>query len=98
MMKSDETVTPGRDDRRMLDDHDRARLRIESLRWRDHGTKEAAVRDELDETMTTYYQRLNRLIEEPDALAAEPMIVRRLRRLRKARWEARSGCVHGTHT
>ena len=82
----------------MLSDDDRTRLRIEGKRWRDHGTKEAAVRDQLDETMTTFAARVNRVIDTAEAEAEMPVVVARLRRVRAARWAARSGCAHGTHT
>jgi hypothetical protein len=39
---------------------------------------------------TRYYQALNALIDRPAALSADPMLVKRLRRLRAARQRARS--------
>ena len=39
---------------------------------------------------TRYYQVLNALIDNPVALAADPMLVKRLRRLRSSRQRARS--------
>jgi hypothetical protein len=39
---------------------------------------------------TRYYQVLNALIDRPEALAFDPLLVRRLRRLRAARQRARS--------
>jgi hypothetical protein len=39
---------------------------------------------------TRYYQVLNALLDRPEALAADPMLVKRLRRLRTARQRARS--------
>ena len=39
---------------------------------------------------TRYYQVLNSLIDNPAALAADPMLVKRLRRLRAARQRQRS--------
>ena len=41
-------------------------------------------------TPTRYYQVLNALVDRPDALAADPLLVRRLRRLRLARQRTRS--------
>jgi hypothetical protein len=37
-----------------------------------------------------YYRLLNDLIDREDALAASPMLVKRLRRLREARTQTRS--------
>jgi hypothetical protein len=39
---------------------------------------------------TRYYQVLNALIDRPEALEADPLLVRRLRRLRSARQRQRS--------
>ena len=58
--------------------------------WRFGGAKEDAIREQFDISATRYYQTLNRLIDTNEALAADPVLVRRLRRLRNARQEARS--------
>jgi hypothetical protein len=39
---------------------------------------------------TRYYQIVNALIDTPEALAFDPMLVKRLRRLRATRQRARS--------
>ena len=39
---------------------------------------------------TRYYQVLNALIDRPEALVADPLLVRRLRRMRAERQRARS--------
>jgi hypothetical protein len=54
------------------------------------GREEQAVRDLFDMSATRYYQVLNALIDRPDALVHDPMLVKRLRRLRAARQRARS--------
>ena len=46
------------------------------------GAKETAIRDRFGVTPTRYYQVLNALVDRPDALALDPLLVRRLRRLR----------------
>lgn len=67
-----------------LSDRDRQLLDFEG-RWNGHsGAKEEAVRSDLGLTPARYYQLLSRLIDDADALAAEPMLVHRLRRLRDA--------------
>ncbi len=69
---------------------DREILAFERQWWRYAGAKEQAVRDLFDMSATRYYQVLNALIDRPEALAADPMLVKRLRRLRASRQRARS--------
>lgn len=54
------------------------------------GAREQAIRDELGLTATRYAQLLNQTIDKPAALAAEPVLVKRLLRLREMRQVARS--------
>lgn len=49
------------------------------------GPKDRAIREYLGMSATRYYQRLRRLIDEDDALAYDPLTVRRLRRMRRQR-------------
>jgi hypothetical protein len=65
-------------------------LTFERQWWRRPGAKETAIRDRFGVTPTRYYQVLNALVDRPDALAADPLLVRRLRRLRTARQRTRS--------
>jgi hypothetical protein len=65
-------------------------LTFERHWWRQAGAKETAIRDRFGVTPTRYYQVLNALVDRPDALAADPLLVRRLRRLRRARQRTRS--------
>lgn len=74
----------------MLDERDRAILDFERQWWRYAGAKEQAVRDLFGMSATRYYQVLNALIDRPAALAHDPMLVKRLRRLRASRQRARS--------
>jgi hypothetical protein len=53
--------------------------------WRRAGAKETAIRDRFGVPPTRYYQVLNALVDRPDALAADPLLVSRLRRVRSAR-------------
>lgn len=80
-----------------LDDHvsglterDQAILEFERHWWKFAGAKEQAVREKFDMSSTRYYQVLNALIDRPEALAADPLLVRRLRRMRAARQRQRS--------
>jgi hypothetical protein len=65
-------------------------LTFERQWWRRPGAKETAIRDQFGVTPTRYYQVLNALVDRSDALAADPLLVRRLRRLRSARQRQRS--------
>lgn len=64
-------------------------LAFERQWWRYAGAKEQAIRDTFDISPTRYHQRLNALLDRPEALAADPMTVKRLRRLASARAQAR---------
>ena len=74
----------------VLGDRDRAILEFERQWWRYAGAKEQAVRELFEMSATRYYQVLNALIDRPEALAHDPMLVKRLRRLRSSRQRARS--------
>src|SRR5262249_38217685 len=58
--------------------------------WKYAGAKEQAIREQFDMSATRYYQVLNALIDRPEALAFDPLLVKRLRRLRSARQRQRS--------
>ena len=73
-----------------LSDRDRAILEFERQWWKYAGAKESAVREQFDMSATRYYQVLNALIDRPEALAADPLLVRRLRRLRSQRQRQRA--------
>ncbi|MGN6089760.1 MAG: DUF3263 domain-containing protein [Actinomycetales bacterium] len=73
-----------------LSERDRAVLEFERAWWKYAGSKEQAVRELFDMSATRYYQVLNALIDRPEALAADPMLVKRLRRMRASRARARS--------
>ncbi len=65
-------------------------LEFERQWWRYAGAKEQAIRELFDCSTTRYYQMLNTLIDDPRALKADPMLVKRLRRMRSNRQRARS--------
>ena len=73
-----------------LSERDQRILEFERQWWRYAGPKEQAIRDEFDMSATRYYQVLNALVDRPEALAADPMLVKRLRRLRASRQKARA--------
>ncbi|MEV7007396.1 DUF3263 domain-containing protein [Streptosporangium sp. NPDC051022] len=70
---------------RPLTDRERELLAFERQWWRYPGAKEQAIRETFDISATRYYQLLAELVDRPEALAHDPMLVKRLRRLREAR-------------
>nr|WP_239133994.1 DUF3263 domain-containing protein [Rugosimonospora africana] len=66
-------------------------LAFERRWWKHAGSKEQAIRDQFGMSSTRYYQVLNLLLDNPAALEHDPVLVKRLRRLRAARTRARSG-------
>ena len=73
-----------------LSERDRQILEFERQWWKYAGAKEQAIRDLFDMSATRYYQIINTLIDDPKALAFDPMLIKRLRRMRAARQRARS--------
>ena len=70
-------------------------LEFERSWWRHAGVKESSIKELFNLTPPEYYQLLNNLIDREDALMAEPILVKRLRRLRESRTEARSSSKLG---
>lgn len=68
-----------------LSEREQAVLEFEKHWWRFEGAKQQAIREELHLSPTRYYQVLNTLLDNPDALRAEPVVVRRLQRQRQSR-------------
>ena len=73
-----------------LSDRDRQIIAFERQWWKYAGSKESAIKELFDMSSTRYYQVLNALIDNPAALAHDPMLVKRLRRLRSSRQRALS--------
>jgi len=73
-----------------LSDRDREIIAFERQWWKYAGAKEQAVRELFDMSAARYYQVLNTLIDNPVALEADPMLIKRLYRLRASRQRARS--------
>lgn len=90
-MVANQALSPGQpDEAGGLSERDRGILEFERQWWKFAGAKEAAVREKFDMSSTRYYQVLNALIDRPEALEYDPLLVRRLRRLRAARQRQRS--------
>lgn len=64
-------------------------LDFERSWWKHAGVKERAIKERFDMSATRYYQLLNELLEKPEALAHDPILVKRLKRLRTYRQRQR---------
>jgi len=77
-----------------LSERERAILDFERTWWTESGPKEVAIRTRFAFSPTCYYRLLGLLIDSPDAVSYDPLVVRRLRRIRdrrrRARYEGRS--------
>lgn len=72
-----------------LSDRDRAILDFERSWWTEAGPKDTAIRERFELSGTRYYQLLTDLIDDAEALAYDPLLIRRLRRARDRRRRAR---------
>jgi len=72
-----------------LTDRDRAMLDFERTWWLEPGTKGAAIQARIGLSPARYYQLLGELIGSPEAAAYDPLVVRRLRKLKSSRRRAR---------
>lgn len=68
----------------------RSVLAFERRWWEHAGAKEEAIRREFGVGPTAYYQLLTRLLDDPAAMAYDPMLVKRLQRQRASRRRQRS--------
>jgi hypothetical protein len=73
-----------------LSERDMRLLAFERGTWRTAGAKEQAIVEVLGISATRYYQLLNELIDSPDALKFDPVLVKRLRAQRTRRQRMRS--------
>ena len=65
-------------------------LAFERSWWRFPGAKEREILEVLGMPVTRYYQLLNVLIDRPEAVEFDPVLVARLRRQRSRRQRIRS--------
>ncbi|HWC31986.1 MAG TPA: DUF3263 domain-containing protein [Actinomycetota bacterium] len=77
-------------ERRLLDI-----LEFEGTWWRDDGTKADAISGRLGMSAARYYRLLDRVIDMPEALRHDPLLVKRLRRRRTERRRQRLAAVYG---
>ena len=85
-----DSVAAGTSPESSLSSRDQQMLALERQWWKYAGAKEQAIRELFDLSATHYYQILNALIDTEAALAHDPMLVKRLRRLRTSRQRART--------
>jgi hypothetical protein len=91
MVSANEAASvPGDNPVSELSERDAEILSFERQWWKFAGAKEQAIRDKFAMSATRYYQLLNALIDRPEALAHDPLLVKRLRRLRATRQRNRS--------
>ncbi len=64
-------------------------LDFERTWWKHAGVKEQAIKDRFNVSATRYYQLLNELLENPAAMQHDPILVKRLKRLRLYRQRQR---------
>jgi hypothetical protein len=74
----------------MLTEEEAQILGLERQWWKYAGAKDQAISEQLSMSAVSYYRTLNRLIDTEDALAYDPILVKRLRRQRDARHRERS--------
>lgn len=72
-----------------LDEREKAVLDFERSWWKHAGVKEQAIKERFDMSATRYYQLLNELLEKPGAMGYDPILVKRLKRLRVYRQRQR---------
>jgi hypothetical protein len=68
-----------------LDERGQQILAFERRWWKHAGAKEQAIRETFGLSATRYYRVLNGLLDDPEALKHDPVLVGRLRRLRASR-------------
>jgi hypothetical protein len=78
-------VAQPRDAPSELDERTRLILDFERSWWQESGPKERRIRERFGISATRYHQLLMRAIDLPESLRYDPMLVRRLRRLRASR-------------
>ncbi|GGC30113.1 hypothetical protein GCM10010974_10860 [Brevibacterium sediminis] len=81
---------PPNDDTSELSELEVAVLEFERRWWKYGGAKDHAIRERFDMSATSYFQILNSLLDHPAALASDPMLVKRLRRIRSTRQSERA--------
>jgi hypothetical protein len=69
---------------------DAAILEFERTWFTYGGAKDHAIRERFDLSAGAYFQRLSVLLDDPRAYAHDPILIKRLRRIRDSRQRSRS--------
>jgi len=72
-----------------LTERDRAIIEFERTWWSEDSSKETIIRERFELSTTRYYELLGDLIDSDEAYEYDPLVIRRLRRLRDRRRRAR---------
>jgi len=72
-----------------LTERDCAIIEFERSWWSEDASKESLIRDQFELSTTRYYELLGELVDSDEAYAFDPLLIRRLRRLRDRRRKAR---------
>ncbi len=72
-----------------LTERDRAIIEFERSWWSEEGSKESIIRERFELSTTRYYELLGDLIDSDEAYEFDPLVIRRLRRMRDRRRRAR---------
>lgn len=97
MSAATQTVRERQSAAEALSERDRGILELERYWWKYAGAKELAIKEKFGLSATRYYQVLNALIDTEAALAHDPLLVKRLRRLREQRQRQRAARRLGFH-
>jgi len=81
-----------------LSERQQAMLEFEATWWKNDEARDVLVRSRFACSPEEYYRELNELLDDDRALAADPLVVRRLRRQRERRRRARLDGPAGART
>jgi hypothetical protein len=86
---------------RVISERHQAMLEFERTFWTFDEPRETLIRARFQCSVDEYYAELNELLEQPEALAHDPLVVRRLQRQRirrrRERFETGTDAQGGTH-
>lgn len=82
--------------RAALTERERAILEFEATWWSRDESRDSTIRARFACSEEEYYHELNRLLDHPEALSFDPLVVRRLQRQRERRRRARTADKYGT--
>ena len=80
----------------MFDERDRAILDFEREWWQHPGAKEDAIRQTFGLSPARYYPLLTALMQTQEALAYDPMLIKRLQRVHNERRQSRQQRINPT--